>query len=44
MREQGREAQDEALLNPEAHDQDTAELLTWYGNEVVRLGRHAEAA
>lgn len=45
MAEQGREAQDAALLAPEPYDEETAELLTWFEAEVVKLhGDRKEAA
>lgn len=35
----GREAQEAALADPECYDQDGAELLAWYQEEVVLRGR-----
>ena len=43
--EQGREAQDAALVDPVPYDADTEELLSWFSAEVVRLhGTKKEAA
>jgi len=41
--EGGREAQDEALRNPEPYDSETAELLSWFDVEVERRGLKAVA-
>jgi hypothetical protein len=41
---QGRVAQDAALENPEPHDEETRELLGWFGGEVVRLHGEKVAA
>ena len=40
----GRKAQDAALEKFEAYDDETAELLTWFSGEVVRLGRGKKEA
>lgn len=39
MRTGGRDAQTIAMENPEPYDEDTAELLSWYKEQVARLGR-----
>jgi len=35
----GREAQDEALANPQPYDEETAEMLEWFSSRIVSLGR-----
>jgi hypothetical protein len=40
--QEGREAQDAGLANPEAYDDETRDLLTWFNVEITRRGRNAE--
>lgn len=42
--EQGREVQDAALANPEPFNDESASLLSWFEEEVVRRGRGSEVA
>jgi hypothetical protein len=44
MRTGGREAQDAALAAAEPYDEEIAELLTWYDEEVDRRGRRKQLA
>lgn len=37
--EQGRAVQEQAMADPEAYDDETTELLGWFGQEVKRRGR-----
>jgi len=41
MKEDGREAQDEALQNPAFYDDETATLLNWFDEELVRRSKDA---
>jgi hypothetical protein len=42
LAEGGREAQDAALENPEAFDQESADLWSWFEEEVVARGREKD--
>jgi hypothetical protein len=37
----GREAQDEALANPQPYDEEAREMIEWFESRVVALGRNA---
>jgi hypothetical protein len=40
VKTQGRKVQEAAMANPEAIDEDTEELLSWYHAEIVRREQH----